>query len=93
MGEIKYKNGDKYYGYSLNQRPHGQGIYTNKLGEKFSGEFIHGEITYGTIKFPDGKRYTGDLKNWQPNGNGEMRTDSEKSEGVWKDGMKHGFIT
>jgi hypothetical protein len=68
VGEIKYKNGDKYYGYSLNHRPHGQGIYTNKLGEKFSGEFIHGEITYGTIKFPDGKRYTGDLKIGNPTG-------------------------
>ncbi len=49
-GEIKFENGDKYFGHIQNGKPHGHGVLTDKYGTKFVGEFKHGDIIFGKIK-------------------------------------------
>ena len=50
-GELKFDNGDKYFGYHDNGIPNGQGVLTLKEGNKLIGEFKDGIISFGIIKY------------------------------------------
>ena len=61
VGEIKYENGDKYYGNLKNIVPHGKGIFTNANGDKFMGEYVEGILHNASCKYKTGNRYEGQL--------------------------------
>ena len=68
-GEIKFKNGAKYFGHIQNGKPHGHGVLADKDGNKIIGEFKEGDISFGKIK-GDSNTYEGEIKNRLANGKG-----------------------
>ncbi len=92
-GEIKFENGDKYFGHIQNGKPHGHGVLTEMDGVKYIGEFKDGEITFGKIKDYD-YTYEGEIKNRMAHGKGIcIYRSGEKYDGFFKAALKHGFMT
>ena len=89
-------NGEKYKGDFVEDKRHGDGIYTyskrvevkNYIGE-FRNELKHG---HGTLNFRDGSAYIGEFKNGKFNGYGFFATMNTNKKvtteyGIWEDGI------
>ena len=94
MEEIKYPNGDVYFGESKNGKYHGQGTFKSHYGSKYVyvGEWKnntqHGK---GTITFVGGEKYIGQWKNDAKHGNGTHTwPNGDKYVGGWKNNNMHG---
>jgi hypothetical protein len=84
-----------YSGQMKDGLANGQGVFTNRDGIKFIGQFKNGiniaEWTSGSIQWPDGKVYTGQLKNLKGQGQGKIEwPDGRVYSGSIKDNMADG---
>ena len=61
-----------YVGKWKNGELHGQGTFTNLMGDKYEGEFKDGgKHGHGIVTYPDGSKYVGECKEDKPwNGTG-----------------------
>ncbi|NJK38686.1 MAG: MORN motif-containing protein [Oscillatoriales cyanobacterium SM2_3_0] len=80
-GVYVYGNGDRYEGQFRNGLPNGQGVFIFKNDARVVGVFKDGNISQGTVIFPDGNRYVGQFeivelgsgsRSSQPSGDGEF---------------------
>ncbi len=84
-----------YSGQMKDGLANGQGIFTNLEGIKFIGQFTDGinmaEWKSGTIQWPDGKVYSGELKELKGQGQGKIEwPDGRVYTGGIKDNMAEG---
>ena len=94
---IKWENGATYKGDMVNGFPNGKGVYVtgNDLetdepgGDVFEGDFVEGNMTYGTIKYKDKRIYVGQCNAEQmPHGQGTMTlANGTKQTGQFEDGV------
>lgn len=94
---IKWENGATYKGEIVNGFPNGKGVYVtgNDLetdepgGVIFEGDFVDGNMTYGTIKYKDKRIYVGQCNAEQlPHGQGTMTlANGTKQTGTFEDGV------
>ena len=93
MEEIKYPNGDVYFGELKDGKYHGQGTFKSHYGSYlYVGEWKnntqHGK---GTITFVSGGKYIGQWKNDAKHGNGTHTwPHGVKYVGGWKNNNMHG---
>ena len=67
------------------------GTKTDKNGFEYIGNFKNGKIIKGTILYPGNSKYTGQLKNEKPHGQGTFTfSDGSKYYGEWKNGKFDG---
>ena len=78
-----YDDGDKYVGYFLNNKKHGQGTYCWTDGDKYVGSFVNDRMQgQGTYYFNSGNRYEGEWKEGKKHGQGVFYwADGDKYEG------------
>jgi hypothetical protein len=69
-GIFRNQEGDVYEGHMVNDLKEGTGKLTYADGRIFQGRFDDDEAVEGTIKFPDGARYKGQLHNGARHGYG-----------------------
>jgi hypothetical protein len=69
-GIFRNQEGDVYEGHMVNDLKEGTGKLTYADGRIFTGNFDDDEAVEGTIKFPDGARYEGQLHNGARHGYG-----------------------
>lgn len=69
-GIFRNQEGDVYEGHMVNDLKEGMGKLTYADGRVFQGNFDDDEAVEGTIKFPDGARYEGQLHNGARHGYG-----------------------
>lgn len=91
-GKITYFGGDTYEGYWDNDKPHGQGLYTWKIGGRYLGSFVKGNISgQGQRIYPSGNFYTGEFLNNKKHGKGEIiYKNGDTYEGTWEDDYMSG---
>lgn len=64
-----------------------KGILKSMHGYEADGIWKEFELISGTVKYEDGRVYSGELKNWKPNGKGKMvYPNGQVEEGLWKKG-------
>lgn len=87
--------GGKYIGPSLNEKPHGKGLWKHPDGRNYAGDFEHGEITgHGTMTFSGGERYVGSFYQGKAHGSGTLVHPGGKSySGEFRHGIIEGFGT
>lgn len=84
--EIQSDEGDKYSGRLVNGKKHGYGELTH-LGCVFKGDWVHDELPFGSITFPEGSTYEGEIKASNAQGKGTMKChDGNTYDGIWEDG-------
>ncbi|KAL3923384.1 MAG: hypothetical protein SGARI_006230, partial [Bacillariaceae sp.] len=69
-GVFRNQDGDVYEGHMVNDLKEGKGKLKYADGRVFEGNFDDDEAVEGTIKFPDGARYEGELHNGARHGYG-----------------------
>ena len=68
-----------------------QGTYRDENGLKYTGLFLDGKITKGTVIYPGGGVYIGDFQFAKPGGQGTFTySDGSVHSGLWKNGKGHG---
>jgi len=68
-----WRNGDKYEGMAIDERMHGQGIFTYANGSVYTGQFKYGNMDgLGKFTFSNGDVYTGGFRDNQFYGQGKM---------------------
>jgi len=83
-------SGNAYAGCIKGDCVNGQGTIVSN-GTKYIGEFINGEMGYGTVTTPSGNKYVGELKNYRMHGQGTLTTfDGNVMLGKFKNGKAHG---
>ena len=76
-GTIKCINGSIYRGQLCNHLPEGNGIFQDKNGSLFQGEWNKGNIIKGTYTDPNtAEVYIGKFKNNKKHGHGELYRNS-----------------
>ena len=84
-GNIKFFDRE-YEGEFFNNKIHGKGKLTYN-GITYDGEFENGYLIRGHFKTKEGEEYTGDVKNFIPEGNGHLiRADKTEYNGLFKKG-------
>ena len=88
-GNVKYSNGDKYWGGLNSWGFHGSGKYIWANGDTFEGNFHqnykHG---YGTYTWVDGDKYYGEWKYDKLHGSGTLyKKDGSSQKMDYKDGV------
>mmetsp|Transcript_3058 Transcript_3058/g.4721 ORF Transcript_3058/g.4721 Transcript_3058/m.4721 type:complete len:636 (+) Transcript_3058:1017-2924(+) len=72
-GKMWFSNGDYFEGGWVSESMHGIGVYKTKKGLVFKGKFEKGQSeSYGTLEYPDRRKYEGDLFKFVPDGKGQM---------------------
>ena len=86
IGQLIWKNGDKYEGSFRDGQMFGHGKYYYAIGDLYIGEFLNGkEDGLGVLKYKNGDVFEGFWKNGMKNGKGKMTYKNTKVEkGVWK---------
>ena len=70
------------------------GIKFDKKGFKYIGNFKNGNIIKGMILYPGKSKYTGEIKNEKPHGQGTfIFSDGSKHYGKWENGKGNGSGT
>lgn len=88
-GTVVLHSGLTYVGEFKDNLYNGLGTYSG-LSADYKGEFINGEIKYGTLTITDAI-YTGEFDNYVPNGSGTMVFKFGEYSGDFEDGyMKKG---
>jgi hypothetical protein len=89
---VVYANGDVYEGDFLNDRRHGNGVFTGVDGYVYVGEWREGRIEgQGQVTYPDGSVYVGAFRNDLAHGQGTITyPDASSYEGDWVDGVIQG---
>eukprot|EP01119_Soliformovum_irregulare_P020341 TRINITY_DN6566_c0_g1_i1.p1 TRINITY_DN6566_c0_g1~~TRINITY_DN6566_c0_g1_i1.p1 ORF type:complete len:1230 (+),score=370.31 TRINITY_DN6566_c0_g1_i1:414-3692(+) len=87
-----YSNGDKFEGHFLEDRPDGNGTFYYANGDKYQGEMKAG-LRCGQGKYTStaGDVQQGTFVNERLNGNGVATRNGNRYEGVFKDGILHGY--
>lgn len=91
-GKITYFGGDAYEGYWENDKPHGEGLYTWKMGGKYLGTFVKNAISgFGQRVYSSGNLYKGEFVSGKKHGKGEMfYKNGDHYEGAWDEDFLHG---
>ena len=86
-GKITYFGGDSYEGCWENDKPHGEGLYSWKIGGKYLGNFVRGALSgKGQRVYTSGNWYVGDFLNGKKHGQGEMKyKNGDHYEGNWEE--------
>ena len=89
---IDYDNGYYIGDVDSNDERHGFGTYYWNDGDKYEGNWIHGERTgKGTYYYSDGDKYVGDFVDGYFHGKGTYYwTDGDRYEGDWLNGKRTG---
>ncbi len=84
---VKYPDGSRYAGESLNGLRHGYGSMTWSDGRKYIGEWArHRFDGYGSMTWSDGRKYIGEWKAGKRHGTGMQTTkDGEIWRGFWSE--------
>ncbi len=63
-------------------------------GDLIKGSFYQNEIQDGMIEYADGSTYTGQMKQWKPEGTGEWYSKKAnlRFRGTFVDGLLNGFV-
>ena len=95
--QVRYKNGDYYYGQYRWGKPRGQGKLYYRNGSSYSGEWRkgkpHGQGTYSAPKKykSSGDQYVGEWRKGKFHGHGkETFANGEEYTGKYRDGKRHG---
>lgn len=81
-GTIKNSIGDEYTGQVVNDLKEGEGTLNYSDGRVFRGIFREDDAVKGTLIFPDGAKYVGELRNGNRHGYGVYYfTDGSRYEG------------
>ena len=89
-GKYTHKANDNLKGYVhiggyINNKRHGYGEATWRNGQTYVGQYVNGDPTYGTLRYPDGNRYEGQFKNHKRDGEGTyFFKKGTKKEGIWR---------
>ena len=79
--------GAKWVGELKNNKPFGLGTLTIPGVLTFIGRSNSSGMQNGTVKYPDGQKYVGQMKNNTENGRGTyIFSDGTKSVSQWKNG-------
>lgn len=89
QGKITYSTGDSYDGMFKDGVPEGDGIMKIN-GLVIDGVFRNGELSEGTISFPDGRKQTGKFIEGKLNGHGIEESSDYTYTGYWSDGLASG---
>lgn len=95
-GTYYYANGTVFKGEFKEGRPHGSGVFTHADGSTTSGQYAEGELLDGHVDrvYPSGNHYTGDWRDDEPDGEGQMMYALGGSyQGGWKHGKQEGAGT
>lgn len=86
QGTLSWRNGVRYEGDVLDNRPHGQGKCTWPSGAEYVGEFREGKKHgQGMYSYPCGSRYTGQWENDQKHGQGTFFwSNGRVDKGFWE---------
>ena len=78
-GTIKSANGNIYRGLITDYLPEGNGLYQEKNGTLYQGEWHKGNILKGTMTDPNSDEvYIGEFKNNLKHGHGELYINSQQ---------------
>lgn len=90
-GKITYNNGIVASGYfkNSNLEDDNASLYIPGTGT-ITGKCINGTFIYGTIRYYFGNLYTGEISNYEPNGQGEYRKNNLILVGTFKKGVLNG---
>lgn len=90
--------GDTWHGSLCNGLPVGKGTYVYESTQLQVRSTVHnsmGSLMFngeGSMKWPDGSRFDGDLKNSRFDGSGTCAwANGERYAGAWRGGQRHGF--
>ena len=74
-----WSHGDKYTGYFLNGKMHGQGVYYYINGDVYIGNYLNGKQSgYGVITYSFGEKFSGYFMNNLKHGKGVITTTKGK---------------
>eukprot|EP01034_Spumella_vulgaris_P031868 gene31868-39369_t len=73
FGVKLYANGDRYVGQWTNNQRSGEGEFTTRLGDVYTGTWCADSMLTGVLKYRNGDRYTGDFRGNARNGVGIMQ--------------------
>ncbi len=92
-GKVIYQIGDVYEGDFVNSQRQGQGTYTFKNGEVYTGQFTNNAFTgKGKLVYPGGEIYEGDFLDNERNGQGTLRYKTGYIyTGQWVKGDRTGY--
>ena len=86
--------GAKWVGELKNNKPFGLGTLTIPGVLTFIGQCNSGGMQNGTVKYFDGQKYVGQMKNSTENGRGTLTyPNGHKYVGNWYNGYRHGLGT
>ena len=78
-----WSHGDKYVGYFLDGKMHGQGSYYFVNGNIYTGSYVNGiRSGYGTFSYNSGEKYTGNFLNNKKHGKGTFTNNKGVSKSV-----------
>ena len=81
----------KCQGNDRSQWSNCKGIYKNKIGHLFIGQFNDGKILEGNATYAGGSKYVGRFKDYKPHGKGIFTySDGSNYHGEFKEGKNHG---
>lgn len=90
-GELRYENGDIYYGTFNEEGMKECGVQKYENGDEYSGEFKEGARSHGVMKFKSGEEYSGEWKNGLFHGSGKINYENGiVYKGEFQNGNKHG---
>jgi len=89
---LEWADGSKYYGYVLNNKRCGKGVFVWPDGILYDGHWKNNEMHGDGTLLLDGKFYIGAFANGKYNGEGIFTWhDGSIYEGGWKNGRPHGY--
>jgi hypothetical protein len=78
-----WAQGDKYVGYFVDGKMHGQGSYYSINGNIYTGSYVNGiQSGYGTIIYKSGEKYEGYILNDKRHGKGIFTNNKGVSKSV-----------
>ena len=91
-GTYMFKSGTKYIGEWKDNKQHGTGTEINTNGVDFVGEWVKGSPHRGTITYPEGDIYEGEIKKRKMFGQGTFHYSSgDEYQGEFKNSLKDGY--
>lgn len=90
LGYLIDQKGNYYEGYFKDSKFHGKGRLFNSKGFIYAGDWENGDLPLGKILNFTYKTYEGELKNFEPSGNGCEISDEYVYKGEFFRGKKNG---
>lgn len=91
QGTFYYPSGSSYEGTLKGNIPDGEGVVRHPNGVVIRGVFVDGEVSEGSIEWPDGGHYEGEIRFDSPHGRGKRTyPDGTTYEGEYEHGYARG---